>query len=109
MHEKDSKKVDITKQNERDLSKASGGSLRKVDGGFEVFDSTNNKSYGVFKDWGKACKVAKEHKLSAMGTWGDDEVPLGLVGSGFNRKDVREKEDRDHEANSIYGTGSFEE
>lgn len=43
-----------------------------------------------------------------MGTWGDEETPWGLSGTGFNRKTVRVEEDRTHEANKWFGTGSFE-
>ncbi len=93
--------------NSQKLVEASGGSLRHADGGFEVFDSSTGKSYGIFENYGDAVEVAKKNKISAMGTWGDDEIPIGLWGTGTTRKDIREKEDSTHEADPTFGTGHF--
>ena len=90
-----------------EIEKVSGGSLEHAKGGFRVFNSSSGKDFGTYKDYDEAVKVAKKHKISAMGTWGDDEIPWGLAGTGFTRKDVREKEDKTHEANKFLGTGEF--
>lgn len=91
-----------------EIQKVSGGSLEHAEGGFRVFNSITKEDFGVYKDYDEAVKVAKEYKISAMGTWGDKEVPCGLVGTGFNRETVRVEEDRTHKANKVFGTGSFE-
>lgn len=94
------------------LHMISGGSIRIVEGdvgGYEVFDSSTGKSYGVFDNFRDAAAVAKKNKISAMGTWGDDAPPLvGLWEQGKSLRDVREEEDRTHKADPIWGTGSFD-
>lgn len=69
--------ADVEEECRKDLlSTVSGGSIRAVvrstNGapnkflGFEVFDSTNNKSYGIFKTLDEARTVAKENNLSTL-------------------------------------------
>ncbi len=90
------------------LEKVSGGSLEHQHHGFRVFNSSTGEDFGTYENYDDAVKEAKKHKISAMGTWGDNEVPCGLVGTGFTREDVRLREDRTNKANPIFGTGSFE-
>ena len=101
-------KENIEKLGDVATEKVSGGSLESTEEGVRVFNSITNEDFGTYKDYNEAVKVAKENKISAMGTWGDKEVPNGLCGTGFNRETVRVEEDRTHEANIVFGTGSFE-
>lgn len=88
------------------IAKLNGGSLEHSGDGFRVYNSVTGENFGTY-DYGKAVEVAKENKVSAMGTWGDNEVPCGLIGTGLTCKDIRVNEDKTHKANPIYGTGSF--
>ena len=91
------------------IEKVSGGSLESDGkGGFRVFNAITKEDFGTYKNYDEAVKVAKKHKISAMGTRGDKEVPYGLLGTGFNRETVRVEDDRTHKANSVFGSGSFD-
>ena len=99
----------LKKLDDMQIEKVSGGSLeldRK--GSVRVFNAITKEDFGTYKDYNEAVKVAKTHKISAMGTWGDKEVPWELSGTGFNRETVRVEEDRTHKANSVFGSGSFD-
>ena len=100
-------KENIEKLEDIAIEKVSGGSLENTEKGFRVFNSITGEDFGTYKDYNKAVKVAKKNKISAMGTWGDEEIPYGLYDTGFNRETVRVEEDRTHKANKVYGTGSF--
>lgn len=106
--------ITMSKENPKKLDnmqieKVSGGSLEfDGKGGFRVFNAITKEDFGTYKNYDEAVKVAKKHKISAMGTWGDKEVPLGLSETGFNRETVRVEEDRTHKANSVFGSGSFD-
>lgn len=100
-------KENIEKFGDVAIEKVTGGSLESTDKGFRVFNGITNEDFGTYQSYDKAVEVAKKHKISAMGTWGDKEVPFDLIGTRFNRKTVRIEEDRTHKANKVYGTGSF--
>lgn len=56
------------------IEKVSGGSLRKTRYGYRVFNGVTNEDFGIYRDYNETVEVAKENQISAMDTWGYDEV-----------------------------------